>query len=515
MDGTTVRRTPYDSAVKPIGRSDGPRSSHRDRAVQGGRRRGAIAYSVWLLVAGIALTMAWRSAGHARALAAGGDVLTLVDGLVWGVVLVLSGSLGALIVSRRSANVIGWLLVVPALAGGASALAGTYLEGLRGPPAPGDLVVFAAVWFDLVGWIGIVFPVLLLVQLFPTGRMLGGAWRSVPIATVALIVSFLAFGVIVDEFAPISVETDWAIPNPIGFVAEDRFPLVPWTALLAAVTVGSVATITARYRRSAPDARAQLRWLLYAGFIFVAIYVALILTNPWGEADSTSWLFALALPLAIAPIPLAVAAAIFRYRLWDIDIVIRRTLVYAPLTAIMAGIFSASVGLTQRLFGSLTGGSSELSSVMTTVIVVAAFDPIRRALTRFVDARFKEASDPRARWREHGATLAAFLGLHDPDVLARRLLDECVAAFDVVAGRIDLVEPPGPRTVHAVGAEDGAVVFEQRLEHAGLTVGWLRLGSRRNARPYDVSDLEALGERCTTVAAAIDLARSRSVAAGS
>jgi len=108
------------------------------------------------------------------------------------------------------------------------------------------------------------------------------------------------------------------------------------------------------------------------------------------------------LALAFLLFPLSIGIAILRYHLYDIDIIIRRTLVYVPLTAILAGVFAASIKLTQALFAGLAGTQSEATTVLTTLIVVAAFEPLKGWLQRMVNARFKEGPDPEQRWKDYG-----------------------------------------------------------------------------------------------------------------
>lgn len=476
-----------------------PRDAARDRSAN------PVGVVVWALVAAVAATRLWRIVVDLGRLGSDLDIAHVVDSALFGLVGILFGCVGALIVSRRAANRIGWLLLVPVLAVVATSFTETYLASFTTAPGTVGPALFASLYLDNTGWVLVIFPVLLLAQLFPTGRPLAGAWRSVPATTLAMAIAFLAFSVVVDEFVPVSEARTWAIANPIGLVPIDAFPMGLWLVLLLAVSLGSAATLVARYRAGGPVERVQLRWLLFAGAAFVFVYVTLLvvqMVDVRGADAPLSLAQAIALPVAVALVPLAIGAAVLRYRLWDIDIVIRRTLVYAPLTAIMAGVFSASMGLTQRLFGSLTGGS-ETTSVLTTVIVVAAFDPIKRSLTRFVDARFKEAPDAMKRWHDYGASLQAFLDLRDASVVARRLLDEAVAAFDARGGSVLLDDG----STHVHGDADEAVVLDLALEHAGETVGRLQLGARWNGRPYEERDRALLRARADAVARIVWLAR--------
>jgi hypothetical protein len=135
-----------------------------------------------------------------------------------------------------------------------------------------------------------------------------------------------------------------------------------------------------RYRRAGPEERAQLRWVAVAVTIFVAqLVVSIVLPS----LD----LFALTLPL----LPISVGIAILRYRLYDIDLIISRALVYIPLTGLLGGLYAASVALFQRVFIALTGDRSDGAIIITTLILAGTFTPVRKALEGAVDARFRPA----------------------------------------------------------------------------------------------------------------------------
>jgi hypothetical protein len=455
---------------------------------------------VWTLVALVALGGAARMLTEAGR--PGADPVRVVDVGMWGLLAVLFGCVGALIVSRRAANRVGWLLLVPAIGGGATAFGETYLERLAEAPSSVGPLLFAALLLDVAGWALAIFPVLLLAQVFPTGRPLPGRWRIVTATTVTMAAVFLFYAVFMREFTPVSLERSLSVPNPVGFLAANDFPTTAWLVLLVGVSLGSAASLVTRYRAGSPIERVQLRWLLFACATFVGVNVTLIVVDLRVADIQLSLAHVITLPLALALIPLAIAVAIFRYRLWDIDIVIRRTLVYAPLTAIMTGVFSVAVGMTQQVVGSWEGGRSEVTSALTTIIVLATFDYVKRMLTRLVDARFKEVPDALQRWHAYGASLQTFLDVHDPAALGRRLLQEAVAAVGARGGRV-VVEGAAE---HAQGAH-AAAALEIPLEHRGDLMGRLQLAARWNGRPYDADDHALLRVHADTVARMMWLAR--------
>jgi hypothetical protein len=216
-------------------------------------------------------------------------------------------------------------------------------------------------------------------------------------------------------------------------------------------------------------------------------------------------LFRLLTDLWLLCLPIVIAMAILRFRLWDIDIIIRRTLVYLPLTAILAGVFAASIRLLQALFSPVSGQQSSAVTALTTLIVVAIFDPIKGWLQRIVDARFKDVPNPEGRWRAYDEQVRAFVQMIDGPASARRLLEEAVAVFDANAGAVYLQKAGDMQLVHALGpAHDGPELLIL-LEYQGSQLGSLALGARRNGRPYDKHDREVLQQTANAVASAIAL----------
>jgi len=208
-------------------------------------------------------------------------------------------------------------------------------------------------------------------------------------------------------------------------------------------------------------------------------------------------------------LPIVIGIAILRYRLWDIDIIIRRTLVYLPLTAILAGVFAASIKLLQSLFSPLSGEPSGAATALTTLIVVAAFDPIKGWIQKIVDTRFKEVSNPEGRWKTYDEQVRAFVQMNDAVASARRFLQEAVTAFDARDGSVYLKRAGEMQLVHTLGPSQNAPEILIPLEHQGRQLGRLALGARRNGRSYNLHDRELLTQTASAVAAAIALAGAK------
>ena len=413
---------------------------------------------------------------------------------------------GVLIVSRLSRNVIGWLLILPGVA--AALPAGIYIDKFSTAPVNPPLLLYLAMWFGGWSWLFFIFPVLLIPLLYPTGRLPSKHWRWLFFTALGMCAFILLFATFGKDFSSNS-DPAWTIKNPIGFIKDSAFPIVPWIFILAVLAIGCYASLVIRYRRSDSVGRTQIRWLLYACAIFVVIYVPSLIINFSSLLPQA--VLNLMLPISILPTPLAIAFAILRYRLWDIDIIIRRTLVYLPLTAILAGVFSASIKLTQTVIGALTGaGQSETATVLTTLIVVAAFDPVKGGIQKIVDARFKEVANPIGRWKAYGEQLKMFVMMNDESAIAQRLLEEAVAVFDAKGGAIYLQKSGQMEQIHRIGDWEHPFDITIPLEIQGNRLGELLLANRQNGKPFGKHDQELMAQNANVVASAISLLRSKS-----
>jgi hypothetical protein len=342
-------------------------------------------------------------AGSAALLAAGNVVVataplpTLPAPDRWGVLAVLFSLaylvfslVGALIVSRRPENVVGWLFcaigfvnacwvftigyATRALAGGADWL-----------PA-GQL----AAWLDNVlavpgGWL--LLPVF---YLFPTGRPLSARWGML----IRIVALAMGVGMVVAAFEPGPVaQIEVGVDNPLG-ISSLRGPLGALDLLLGVVQAGlaaaGVACLVVRFRRGGSLERLQIKWFAYAsGFALVMLVVlAVQAIAGLGEGGLADAVASTLLFLAVLAIPVSVGVAILRYRLYDIDLLINRTLVYGSLTAVLLGTYFGGIAALQGLFVLLTGQQSSLAVVASTLAIAALFNPLRRRMQSFIDRRF-------------------------------------------------------------------------------------------------------------------------------
>jgi hypothetical protein len=206
--------------------------------------------------------------------------------------------------------------------------------------------------------------------------------------------------------------------------------------------------------------------------------------------------------------PLSVGVAIVRYRLWEIDSIVNRTIVYGLLTAILAGMFTALIGLSQKLFVFFTGDKSDAAIVITTLIVASLFDPIKSRLREWVDRQFKELPDQTRQLRAFGEQVQTYIQMNDAHQITFRLLDEAARCLQAESGAINLGSGEQIQTIHTYGLWKGDVRVSIPLEVEDERYGFLLLGPRRNGHVYTRQESEILQQVATQVTSAIRLSRN-------
>jgi hypothetical protein len=321
---------------------------------------------------------------------------------MFALVVVTFPATGVLIARRQPRNTIGWLLLGIGLVWGLAALADNYARyGLLLNPGsvPGPDVAAAiseGAWAPGFGLMGT-----FLVLLYPDGHLPSPRWRPVALLSAATIL--LVF--IVVDLAPGRLEESPVptLPNPLAVGSPDT----AWAVLLVTVPllplciVACAVALVRRFRRSVGIERQQLKWLAAAGAAVAAIYLltmASTLPSQMTASDAPGWVSALQrvtfLPFIL--LPLAIGIAILRYRLYDVDVVINRTLVYGSLTVTLAGIYLGSVLFLQLVLAPHTS-ESDLAVAGSTLAVAALFQPARGRIQRVVDRRFYRARYDSAR----------------------------------------------------------------------------------------------------------------------
>ena len=283
-------------------------------------------------------------------------------------------AVGALVASRQPRNSIGWLLLgIGALAAvGVFCMAWSVLIYEDGFDLPGGvLAAWIANWF----WYPLItlIPTFLLL-LFPTGRLPSRRWRPVAWVAGAITVSVT----VLPMLQRVLVVEEQRVRNPIGFIQGDvEGRLEPVFLALIGVMVLCVISLIVRFVRGRGQERQQLKWAAVAAVAFGVVL-------PLGE-----WLGLpeILFPIALLMLPVAFGIAILKYRLYDIDVVINRTLVYGTLTAILVGAYALGVLVFRALLDPITG-DNDLAIAASTLGVAALVGPARRNVQTFIDRRF-------------------------------------------------------------------------------------------------------------------------------
>jgi hypothetical protein len=334
--------------------------------------------------------VAWLVCGLTFALLVGASVLFALNhnpvrDLPYYLVAEATAALvGGLISSRRPRNPVGWIVAGHTLCFTLGEFTRQYaIYGLQ--TRPGSLP-FALAMASPPYWIwfpGVILMFSLLLLYFPDGRLLSPRWR--PVAWLAVFVVVVETG-----FAAVRPSDDETpgIPNPLGIEglkplagADEAFGSALWLGVGAI----SAASLVARYRRSRGQERQQIKWVAYAAVLLVLYSIVdqfLLESRVPTLADIVLFL------IFFQGLWIAIAVAILRYRLYDVDVVINRTLVYASLSASLALVYFGSVVLLQAPFRALTGQESQLAVVASTLAIAALFNPLRRSIQAFIDRRF-------------------------------------------------------------------------------------------------------------------------------
>jgi bacteriorhodopsin len=321
--------------------------------------------------------------------AADDSLIRVVGGIVWNLFPMVFAFLAALIIAQRPRNLTGWLLMLPAVGFALGNPADVFLGSLTSAPAAPTLAFWLVVWYDSWYWVFLVIPLLLIPLVFPSGSPISRRWQWVFVAVVGLGVFVILLMTFSQEIGP--AQATWTVSNPVGFISNQLLEVVipPWVLILGMLTLLCAASIMVRFRRASAVERAQIKWLLYACGLFVAAYAPLLVLNVNTEEWLSNDLLDLLFTLAVLTIPAAIVIAILRYRLWDIDLIIRKTMVYVGMTALLALVYFGLVTLLQNLISSLIGNQqSPISIVISTLAIAALFNPLRRRVQNFIDRRF-------------------------------------------------------------------------------------------------------------------------------
>ena len=289
---------------------------------------------------------------------------------------------GALLVAKRPANLVGWIMAASGLMVGlfpAGDSYAAYVMTTRGRP---DALAVIGAWAQ--GWYWLLLLVLVLFYLpllFPDGRLPTRRWLPFALLMGIVTLSVVVLGALTDTLT--GQDVDYRIENPIGIeglAPVESLPVFGVIGILLGIgLVGAVGAVVVRFRRARGIERQQMKWFLYAAALIPFFQVL---------EQLPTILNSLVLGLVILAQPTAIGVAVLRYRLYDIDVVINRTLVYGSLTASLVLIYLGGVVTLQYVFQAFTGGDSQLAVVVSTLAIAALFNPLRRRIQDFIDRRF-------------------------------------------------------------------------------------------------------------------------------
>jgi uncharacterized membrane protein len=293
---------------------------------------------------------------------------------------------GAFLGARLPRNPVGWLFLGIGLLWTVFLPANLYIAGAYEAFRPASTLTSLVAWvlssFGTAALLGLLAAVGLL---FPDGRLLSRRWRGAAWLTA---ISVLVFGLSVG-LDPAGLEVYPSLPNPFAAPSalEPVYPALRLARLLIVVPLVAVAiSLVLRYRGGDLVVRAQLRWIVLAATLQALAFIPFILaTFVFRVSDPVGSALAAMAQVAGIAVPLAAGVAIMRYRLFGIDAIISRTLVYVLLMGVLGGLYALAVTVFQRLFVALTGGTSEVPLLIALFLTAAAFTPLRKALEGAVD----------------------------------------------------------------------------------------------------------------------------------
>ena len=435
--------------------------------------------SVALTVACIPLTDLVISQPHRAPLSIQDE---LSSPFAWVGVLAFS-IVGALVVSRHPGHLVGWIFSVSGLSAGISAVTAAYSQLGQAVPGSVPAAPVAETISNLSFIVGFLAPITLGLLLFPDGRLPSSRWR--PIAYIAI--GSLALQFIAALLGPSDVGL---VVNAIGIVGS------------VATTMAAVASLVARFRQGSQETRQQVKWVATAGVVVavdLAFELAVFLFRPAFFVDSF-----LVLNMAYTAVAIAVGVAILRYRLYDIDLLINRAIVYVSLSALLAGVYSAVVTLFQRTFLAVTGQRSDAAIVITVFLLATIFTPARNALQSFVDKRFKDPRDLERLMKALEDEVQSVIGVLSRKRLASRLLDDAAEGSRSPAALfLDGTSSEQPALTH--GKWDGSAVLSIPLHAGERELGKLALGPRLGGAAFSVRDKERLQKTANLVAVALSM----------
>jgi hypothetical protein len=400
---------------------------------------------------------------------------------------------GALIIRRRPATRVAWFMIAGGVGLGLGLL--TYGYGATGmpPEPPRPLALLALVFSQFLFVPSIVCGAVLVLLYFPSDRLPGRRWW--PLIPMVIIGTLLYLAG--NAFRPGEVDPQSfpGLENPLGapaaWAAAMQVIVGGGNVLLTASSLLAASSLVLRYRRGDPAERAQIRWVALVACAAVPAFA--ISSVPLGPISDNAFGVGVA---ALSAMPIAIGIAITRYRLYDIDRLINRTLVYGALTAILAGVFTAGIGLAQRLFVSVTGQKSDVAIVLATLVVATLYAPLRKRLESMVDQHFKYNE---RRFGVYDHELRQLLSLTDPARAAERLAEEAARGLRATgAAVVDAADRP----TATFGEWPQPIAMRIAVPGGQGGLRAILLGARKDGRAHDPDSIAQLEDVATLAALA-------------
>ena len=338
------------------------------------------ALSVALLVGGIVLSRAASST--APDLPFGGETndASVVANLV---TLLTFSVVGTIIASRHPRNTIGWLFCSVGVTIGLNSFAGDYAEYWLAGGTSMKSVAETAAWFSSWAWILLTYvPTTFVLLLFPDGRLPSPRWRLVAwgaaLGIAGCVVGYALEAGPLEDFPQIA--NPYGVDGPVV-----RMVGVTGSIVAAGALVASAVSLIVRMRHARSEQRQQIKWLAYGGTVVVGTICVGGLINLWNVPVSI-----VVSNVALLGLPVFTGIAIVKHHLYDIDLLINRTLVYGSLTTMLVAVYVGGIVLSQRVFVGLTGHEElpQLAIVASTLLIAALFAPLRRRIQATIDRRF-------------------------------------------------------------------------------------------------------------------------------
>src|SRR5215203_3855811 len=352
-----------------------------------------IAWSVWALCVALFASAELLDFFNSSVPTRGGPISNLFIAIA----LLAYPTVGAIVASRRPKNLVGWILCGIGLLFGVEAFAEAYAYYTlaAGPGSlPGRMYM---AWFsDKFVWLpGLFLGSALIVLLFPNGRLLSRSWRAVVwLAVGGSAMTALLFATSPGRISPYRISNPFGIEGNLRTILQLLGSLGAATLLVCCVL--AVISVFVRLQSARGEERQQIKWFAYAAAVLLSTF---FLGLPLGAVVGViagAWAELIPIVIGILAIPVAVGVAMLRYRLYDIDVVINRTLVYGSLTLMLALVYFGGVTATQGIgnlvfqvpFRAVFGQESTLATIAATLAMAALFNPLRHRIQSFIDRSF-------------------------------------------------------------------------------------------------------------------------------